>query len=69
VIKEVMRIRLVSPVLAPHYVSEEVEIGGYALQPQCVASAYSADWGRGATRCGQGKIAAVWGTGGEQYYA
>ena len=33
VIKEVMRIRLVSPVLAPHYVSEEVEIGGYALQP------------------------------------
>ena len=31
VLKEVMRMRIVSPVLAPHYCSEDVEVGGYTL--------------------------------------
>ena len=31
VLKEVMRMRIVSPVLAPHYCSEDIEVGGYTL--------------------------------------
>lgn len=31
VLKEVMRMRIVSPVLAPHYCSEDIKVGGYVL--------------------------------------